>query len=70
MPAFEFDPAAVREVRRERGVTQVELADAIKRSNTAVSMYENGRSTPPVETLAMIASVLGAPMERFIKAAA
>lgn len=50
MPAFEFDPAAVREVRRERGVTQVELADAIKRSNTAVSMYENGRSTPPVET--------------------
>jgi transcriptional regulator with XRE-family HTH domain len=42
------------------------LAATLGRSITSVSMYENGRSTPPVEVLAAIADTLNAPMDAFV----
>jgi transcriptional regulator with XRE-family HTH domain len=66
MSARTFSPDALRQIRRKRGVTQVQLAAALGRSFTSVSMYENGRSTPPVEVLAAIADALNAPMDAFV----
>ncbi|WP_435173607.1 helix-turn-helix domain-containing protein [Actinacidiphila sp. bgisy145] len=66
MSARTFSPDALRQIRRDRGVTQVQLAAVLGRSITSVSMYENGRSTPPVEVLAAIADALNAPMDAFV----
>ncbi|MET7902059.1 helix-turn-helix transcriptional regulator [Streptomyces sp. NPDC005355] len=69
MPARTFSPDALRQIRRERGVTQRKLADAIGRDFTTVSQYENGRCAPSLAALTTIAAVLGAPVTDFIKAA-
>ncbi|MGW7281766.1 helix-turn-helix domain-containing protein [Streptomyces sp. NPDC054844] len=68
--AFEFDPDALRQIRRERGMTQAELAKALGSHFTAPSLYERGHRRPDVGALATIARTLGVPMERFIEAAA
>ncbi|WP_432078380.1 helix-turn-helix domain-containing protein [Streptomyces sp. YPW6] len=70
MPARTFSPDALRRIRRERGFTQVKLAAKLGRSFTSISMYENGRSTPPVDVLAAMADALGARMDDFVQAGA
>ena len=46
-------------LRRERGMTQKELADAIAVTDKAVSRWETGKGYPDVETLAPLAETLG-----------
>ncbi|MFI2634733.1 helix-turn-helix domain-containing protein [Streptomyces collinus] len=70
MPARTFSPDALRQIRRERGVTQRKLAAEIGRDFTTVSQYETGRCAPSLEALTTIADVLGAPVTAFIKAGA
>ncbi|MFG2639015.1 helix-turn-helix domain-containing protein [Streptomyces sp. NPDC048362] len=70
MPARTFSPDALRQIRRERGVTQRRLADAIGRDFTTVSQYETGKCAPSLDALATIAVVLDTPVTAFIKAAA
>lgn len=70
MSALTFSPDALRQIRRERGVTQRKLAAEIGRDFTTVSQYETGRCAPSVGTLATIAAALDAKMTDFIKAAA
>ncbi|GAA1672857.1 helix-turn-helix domain-containing protein [Streptomyces yatensis] len=67
MRAPTFSPDALGQIRRQRGVTQRKLAAAIGRDFTSISMYENGRSTPPVDVLAAIADLLGAHMDDFVR---
>ncbi|MFI5640311.1 helix-turn-helix domain-containing protein [Streptomyces goshikiensis] len=66
MSVLRFNPDALRQIRRERGVTQRTLAAEIGRDFTTVSQYETGRCAPSVDTLATIAAVLDAPMDDFI----
>lgn len=66
MPARTFSPDTLRQIRRERGVTQVELAAVLGRSFTAIPMYENARSSPTVEVLAAIGDALNAPRDAFV----
>ncbi|MCR6631222.1 MAG: helix-turn-helix transcriptional regulator [Magnetospirillum sp.] len=49
----------VRRLRDKRGMTQEQLAEAIEKSPEAISMFERGRTTPALETLALIATALG-----------
>lgn len=70
MPARTFSPDALRQIRRDRGVSQKNLAAAIGRDFTTVSQYENGKCAPSLGVLASIADVLGAPVTDFIKVAA
>ena len=46
-------------LRRELGMTQRELADAIAVTDKAVSRWETGKGYPDVETLAPLAEALG-----------
>ncbi|PNG91176.1 hypothetical protein SMF913_26641 [Streptomyces malaysiensis] len=60
----------MRQIRRERGVTERKLAAAIGRDFTSISMYENGRSTPPGRRAGAIADLLGARMGDFVRTVA
>jgi len=49
----------VRRLREEKGWTQDELADKLKVEQMAVSLIENNRANPTLQTLEAIAACLG-----------
>lgn len=49
----------LRKLRKLRGLTQHELAEALGVGRTTVAMWETRHSSPPVESLNTIADVLG-----------
>ena len=51
------------ELRKDHGMTQVELANKLHLSATTISAYENDRSTPSDETKAKIARILGVSLD-------
>jgi transcriptional regulator with XRE-family HTH domain len=53
--------AAIRRVRRERGMTQLQLAEKLGMTNAAVGQFEVGTTVPGVYTLANLAAVLDVP---------
>jgi transcriptional regulator with XRE-family HTH domain len=58
-PATKALARNVRRLRRERGWTQDELASKVEIEQMAVSLIENSRSNPTLETLEAMAVVLG-----------
>ncbi|MEV5009157.1 helix-turn-helix transcriptional regulator [Streptomyces sp. NPDC055692] len=66
MPSRTFDPDALRQIRLERGLTQVQLAERVGIVHTSVSLMEHGRHKPSVTVLAALADTLGAPMDDFM----
>jgi len=48
----------LRQIRKERGLTQEELANKVKTRKTTISNYETGYSTPSNEMLKDLADVL------------
>jgi transcriptional regulator with XRE-family HTH domain len=49
----------VRRLRRDKGWTQDDLAAKVKIEQTAVSLIENSRANPTLETLEAVAASLG-----------
>ena len=47
----------LRELRKQKGLTQEELAEAIYVSRTAISKWESGRGYPNIDSLKAIARV-------------
>jgi transcriptional regulator with XRE-family HTH domain len=60
--------ARVRGIRRQRGLTQQQLAERIERSTNAVSALERGVSLPTFETLERLAEALNTPVREFFDA--
>jgi transcriptional regulator with XRE-family HTH domain len=56
----------VREQRRNRGLTQEALAEALDLSVAYVSLIERGGRNPPYTTVVAIARALGVPMSRIV----
>ena len=54
----------IKNVRKERGLSQQELSDKCGFSNTTLSAYENGRKIPNLITIANIARQLNVSIER------
>ncbi len=50
---------AIKFLRKSKGLTQQELAEAINVSKTAIVNVENGRSNPSVKNLVLIAEYFG-----------
>jgi transcriptional regulator with XRE-family HTH domain len=50
----------IAKARRRAGLTQEELEDAIGVSRQTIGLYERGKTPPPFETLAIIATALKA----------
>lgn len=49
----------IRELRKQKGLSQSELASLCSVHQTAVSQWENGRTSPDNESLKILAGVLG-----------
>lgn len=57
----------IRRLRREKGLTQLALAEKIGVSDRAVSKWENGRGAPDVSLLPALSGVLGANIEAILR---
>lgn len=53
--------------RKQRKMSQIELAEAIGVRQSTISAYENGTRSPMVSTFARIADVLGVSMDELVK---
>lgn len=56
----------VRQLRRERGMTQAELAARLNLGRTSITNLEKGQQSPPLSMLPDIASALGVDPLRLI----
>jgi len=54
----------LRDLRISRDMTQDDLAKALGRSKSAISMYENGNRVPDLETLEIIADYFNIDINR------
>lgn len=57
-------------LRNERGLTQVQLAEALGYSQQQVLSFEKGRRRVPVSALPELSKVLGVPVEELLGAEA
>lgn len=53
----------LQKLRKQRGLTQEELAKQLYVSRTAVSKWESGRGTPGIESLKAISAFFGVPVD-------
>jgi len=59
---------AIGNLRRARGISQQDLADAINKDRTTVTMYEKGTRNPPLKVMQQIAAVLGTSLDELTAA--
>ena len=58
--------ARIASLRKEQGITQVQIADLLKVSQQTITAYEVGRRRMPVSSLPVIARFLGVSIEELI----
>ena len=56
----------IKYLRKQRGLTAKDLSEVIGRSRDAVTQYESGKSTPPVDVLASLSDYFGVAMDRLV----
>ena len=56
----------IREIRREKNITQKELAQAVGVDLSVISKYESGKINPPIDKLKKIAAVLGVSIDALL----
>ena len=56
----------LHQLRKEKGLTQQQLADLIGKSKTAISNYESGRIEPSIEELIKLSKVLNCSLDYLI----
>ena len=59
--------ARIRQIREDKGMTQGEFADRIKKLRPALNRMEAGRVNPSIFTLREIAGGLGVKLEELLK---
>ena len=57
----------LQELRKSRGLTQEELAEALFVSRTAISKWESGTSDPSTSNLFALAKLYGISVEELLK---
>lgn len=63
----EFDHLEIKRARRRAGLTQYQLAISSGIPLDTIRMYEQGRVTPSVERLFLLADTLGCKLDDFAK---
>ena len=58
----------LKELRKEKGLTQKELGAAIGISEVMIGQYERGVRTPKIEMREKIANALGVMIDQFVVA--
>lgn len=59
----------LQELRKQKGLTQEELADALFVSRTAISKWESGRGYPNIDSLKAIAKFFGITIDELLSGA-
>ena len=54
----------IRQIRKEKGLSQDKLGELCHIKNTTISLYENSKKEPNLSTIAKIASALGVSIDR------
>lgn len=57
----------IAELRKQRGMTQLELAEALNYSDKAISKWERGESIPDVMVLTQIARLFSVPLDYLVE---
>lgn len=57
---------SIKQLRKEKGINQEQLAEQLHVTRQAVSNWENGKTQPDIETLTQIAEYFDCSMERLI----
>jgi len=55
----------IKKARKESKMSQKELGEALGVSDKAISSYESGRATPPLQTLQRLAKITQRPISYF-----
>ena len=58
----------LQELRKSKGMTQEELAEALYVSRTAISKWESGRGTPSIESLKQISAYFSVSIDDLLSA--
>ncbi len=58
MPATQFSPARLRQLREEACVSRTDVAYAVRRSEQSVWLWERGKVRPPLAIIERIAAFL------------
>ncbi len=58
----------IRQARKDAGLSQVQLAQALSTTQSAVSLYEAGHRTVGIDILLEVARVLNRPLHYFLGA--
>jgi transcriptional regulator with XRE-family HTH domain len=53
----------IKQLRKEKGLTQKELAKQVNCSHAQLNKYESGLNTPPLDRLLLLAEVLGTSVD-------
>ena len=56
----------LQELRKQKGITQEELAESLYVSRTAISKWESGRGYPNIESLKVIAKFFGIKIDELL----
>lgn len=56
----------IKQLRKEKGINQEQLAEALHVTRQAVSNWENGKTQPDIETLTQIAEFFDVSVEKLI----
>ncbi|HDT6579512.1 TPA: helix-turn-helix transcriptional regulator [Bacillus cereus] len=56
----------LREIRKEKGLTQNQLANLLGLDNTSISKYESGIHSPSLRVLVLYANIFGIQIENFL----
>ena len=56
----------IKSLRRERKITQKNLAEVLHISQTSISKYERGEAFPDLETVVKMADFFGVSLDEFV----
>lgn len=62
-----YIPTNLKYLRGKRGLTQVGLAKKLEKTSAAISDYEKGKSTPPMEVAFRICELFGITLDDFAR---
>ena len=57
----------LKKYRKQKNLTQRELADALHISQTSVSKYERGESEPDLDMIIQMADFFGVTIDEFVR---
>ena len=56
----------LRELREERGLTQIQLAEILKLNNKTLSAYETNKCEPDIDTIEKFCKFFNVPADYFL----